>query len=388
MSDILGQTHPWLTFSINLSDASPRLWARLGECSALCRGISHAPLMPDIHDALFNYFMVQSSMAYTALDAVMFSDDELQKLMNGTVDLPPSKKYLAHENENVVDGFRTIIRDTDSNNWFRITPEIIRSYNAIVLDRLVMPDNASPGDFRRPGPLGRRDGDPIPAEHIEESLDRLCEWLNSDTFKPQPSMGRAYGILRAVLAHLYLRWINPFVEGNHRTSQLVEFALLVSVGVPVPSASLLSLHFTHTRGEYSRRFDRASTENAAIMPFLMYAVQGLHDGLLAQCKTITELQAESLWSHHIHERFRDITSISDIRRRKLAIELSKHSESIPTTGLIDSIPSISSAYSTRTYKTLTRDVNELIKMKLVEKDGDGIRTRKDIVRAFNEFDSY
>ena len=387
MADILGQTHPWLSFSINLSEAPVRLWTRLGECSALCRGISHAPLMPDVHDSLFNDFMVQCSMAYTALDTVMFTDEELQKLMTGNFDLPPSKKYLAQENENILDGFRAIIRDTGGSNWFRITPEIIREYNAIVLDRLVMPDNTAPGDFRRPGPLGRRDGDPIPAEHIEESLERMCQWLNSDTFQPQPSMGKVYNILRAVLAHLYLKWINPFVEGNHRTSQLVEFAILVSAGVPVPSASLLSLHFTHTRGEYARRFDRASTENAAIMPFLMYAVQGLHDGLLAQCKTITELQAEALWSHHIHERFRDITSISDIRRRKLAIELSKHSEPIPTTGLIESIPSISTAYSTRTYKTLTRDVNELIKMKLVEKDGDGIRTRKDIVRAFCDFDS-
>ena len=36
-----------------------------------------------------------------------------------------------------------------------------------------------------------------------------------------------YGILKAVIAHLYLTWIHPFSKGNARTKNLVGFMLLV-----------------------------------------------------------------------------------------------------------------------------------------------------------------
>ena len=41
------------------------------------------------------------------------------------------------------------------------------------------------------------------------------------------------------------------------------------------------------------------------------------------------------------------------------------------------------AYAARTYKTLTRDVNELISIGILEKTRDVIRARKERVRDFS-----
>lgn len=50
----------------------------------------------------------------------------------------------------------------------------------------------------------------------------------------------AFGIIRAILAHLYLAWIHPFGDGNGRTARSMELHLLMDSGVPSAAAQLLN----------------------------------------------------------------------------------------------------------------------------------------------------
>ncbi len=125
-------------------------------------------------------------------------------------------------------------------------------FNAQVLRGLEVRDEVRPGVVRR-HEVGAFRYRGAPAADCAHMVARLCEWLAEDGFRPRPEVGIVAAILAAILAHLYLAWIHPFGDGNGRTARLVEFAILVSPGVPMPAAHLLSSHYKQTRAEYYRR---------------------------------------------------------------------------------------------------------------------------------------
>jgi hypothetical protein len=191
-----------------------------------------------------------------------------------------------------------------------------------------------------------------------------------------------YAILKAVLAHLYLAWIHPFGDGNGRTARLVEFQILIASGVPAPAVHLLSNHYNQTRTEYYRQLDQASRSGGDALPFVLYATQGLLDGLRSQLQDIRDQQLDVAWRNYVHEAFSDKKSPSDARRRHLVLDLSQCTRPLPFSELSQVSPRIAAAYARKTAKTLSRDVKALIQMGLLAQEPDGFRARKDLILAF------
>jgi Fic family protein len=64
------------------------------------------------------------------------------------------------------------------------------------------------------------------------------------------------GVIKSIIAHLYLAWIHPFGDGNGRTARLLEVRFLMEAGVPSAAiasdigaaertASYLASNFSH-----------------------------------------------------------------------------------------------------------------------------------------------
>ena len=236
--------------------------------------------------------------------------------------------------------------------------------------------------------VGRYRG--APREDCELLLERLCEWLEAEldlSLLADPSANRiATAILHAILAHLYIAWIHPFGDGNGRTARLVEFMLLARAGVPLTSAQLPSNHYNLTRAEYYRQLDRASRANGGRgdpIGFILYALQGLADGLQEQCNYIDDLQLSIAWQHFVFARFRqERRSPALNRRRELVLALTNQTQPIPRTALRHAGAAVAELYAGKTDKTLTRDINWLVKEDLVERQPGGYRARIDRMRAF------
>ena len=375
------KTHSWLTFSVDFSRAASSLWIMLGECQSKCEHIAGVPLRPDTAKNLYQLYLAKGVLATTAIEGNTLSEEEVLRHLQGTLKLPPSREYLAQEIDNIVSGCNLILADIKECRAPTLSPGRVKELNRIVLDRLKLDEGVVPGEIRRYG-VGVARYQAPPPEECEYLLDRLCEWLNSEAFSPQPGRAIIYAILKAVLAHLYLAWIHPFGDGNGRTARLVEFQILIASGVPAPAAHLLSNHYNQTRTEYYRQLDQASRSGGDALPFVFYAAQGFLDELRSQLQVIRVQQLDVAWRNHVHEAFSDKKSPSDARRRHLVLDLSQMAGPVPFSKLSEVSPRVAAAYARKTSKTLSRDVNALLQMGLLVEEQGGYRARKDLILAF------
>lgn len=381
--DVYEQTHPWITFSINLAKAPAKLWVLLGECKDLCRVLAGIPLSPDFQRELTHRYLSLSTMSSTAFEGNTLTELEVRDVLFNDKSLAPSKRYLVQENENMLHGYELILRHLSEYSASPLNPVTIKELNRTVLDRIVIDDGVEPGAMRG-GPVNipSHRYEVAPAENSEELLEKLCTWLSSSTFEAPTGMEVVYGILKAILANLYLAWIFPFERGNNRTAHLVQFMLLVESGVPPIAAHHFHHLYATTKYDYYRHIETASAARGKTVPFIMYSIQGFLDGLHEQYGVIRDHQRELVWENFVNSRFQDKTSLADIRRKHLALDLSSRGGVVP----VPDIPGISSRiaryYSSKTTKTLLRDIADLERAGLIEKTKTGVSARKDLVSAF------
>jgi Fic family protein len=194
-----------------------------------------------------------------------------------------------------------------------------------------------------------------------------------------------FGILRAVMAHLYLAWIHPFGDGNGRTARLVEYRLLLASGAPSPSVHLLSNHYNLTRSEYYRQLERASASGGDYVPFFEYAVRGFRDGLREQLAEIRKFQLEVIWRNYVHEAFGDRKTDVEKRRRDLVLALTYINKPVRISSIPTITAALTEAYRGTSRMLLNRDLNALGKMGLIVRNRHGVMANKRIVEAFLPF---
>ncbi len=378
------KTHPWMSFSINLAKAPARLWVMLGECMSLCEFIADVPLGPGDEKDLQELFLTQSSLYSTSLDGNTLTEEEVRSLLFGDLEVPPSKQYLALEHENLVRGYDFILDHILEYPNSTLNLAAMKELNRLVLDRVVLEPGMEPGQIRSSEiTLPSHRFTVAPAEYCYELLDRLCNWINSRTFDSSDRMEIVYGVLKAIVTKLYLTWIHPFSKGNNRTAHLAMFLLLVKSGVPVIATYHFSRLYTVTRYDFFRHIEKASQPKGKILPFIIYSVQGFLDGLREQVKIIRDRQSDMVFENYVHDRFAGKTSLADLRRSHLVLDLAKRDEPVPASEISTVSTRMTKYYSTKTNKTQSRDVADLVKAGLIQKTAEGVMVRKDIVRAFS-----
>ncbi|HWN08999.1 MAG TPA: Fic family protein [Pyrinomonadaceae bacterium] len=376
-------THPWITFDVDLRSANPELWMMLGECQSKCEHLAKYPLRPDIAAEIHKMYMAKGVLATTAIEGNTLSEKEVREILDGTLKLAPSREYLEQEVKNIIGECNRILNQVKRGNDLVLSTDRVIEMNRTILSDLVLSEGVKAGEIRgHEVVVAIYKG--APAEDCKYLLDQLCEWLNDKEYFGSTTDARAMvnGILKAVLAHLYVAWIHPFGDGNGRTARLMELQILISSRVPSPAAQLLSNHYYETRQEYYRQLHMASqTKN--ILPFIMYAVQGFLDGLKSQLEWVKKQVLEVVWQNYVTDQFLEKTKASDLRRRDLIEDLSRiEPEAISYQQLPLISPRVAKNYANKTTRTLIRDVEELHRMRLLQYDKGLIRARKEEILAF------
>ena len=375
------RTHPWIKFELNLKNARYSLWVSLGEAQSKCEQIAGTPLSQEAAKELHLISLVKGVRATTAIEGNTLSEADIRLRMEKKLTLQPSREYLGQEVDNVIAAINKVLGGAILSDSTNLSIAELKEYNRMILQNLKAEEGVVPGEIRS-HEVGVMNYSGAPAQDCHYLLEKLCEWLNREEFSPPGENRVIMGILRAIVAHLYLAWIHPFGDGNGRTARLVEFQILVSSGVPSPAAHLLSNHYNQTRSEYYRQLDYASRSGGDILPFIEYAVRGLTDGLRESLGVIRNLQLDLAWRDFVHETFRERTSAVDVRRRHLLLDMSKRSDPISLLKLPEISPRVAAEYSGKTHKTLQRDVAALMKIGMVEQVPGGFRAKKEQILAF------
>jgi len=374
------RTHPWLDFKLDLRELEYTTWVNLGKAEADIEYIGNVPLTPAAARDLHRLYLAKGILATTAIEGNTLTESEVLEHLEGKLQLPPSREYLAQELDNIVQACNLIGSRIIENEARKLTPEIIKEYNRLVLQGLPVEDGVVPGEIRaHPVIVGRYRG--APAEDCDYLLTKFCDWLNSLEY-PE-GMEVVYSILVAITAHLYFVWIHPFADGNGRTARLLEFRYLLQAGFPTPAAHLLSNFYNLTRMEYYRKLDEASRKHS-IISFIEYAVAGISDQLKEQMQVIRNLHFSTVWRDYINSHFKKSTA-PRVRQRRLVLDLSETDSEdgwVEVSAITHLTPRLAELYSKKTRKTLSRDLNQLESENLIHRVNGKVRANKGIIMAF------
>ena len=377
------EKYPWISFEVNLKSLPCETWVQLGECFSKCEHIARIPLQPSTANEMHKIYLAKGVLATTAIEGNTLTEDQVKLIIDKKLTLPPSKQYLKQEVDNILELCNEIIRNMASGKPFLITIDEIRRYNKIILQNVPIPDHVIPGEFRT-YPVGVGSYKAIDHNDVPELMKTLCEWLNSSYFQTDKKLPDLIsGIIKSIIAHLYIEWIHPFGDGNGRVGRILEYAILLYSGVPSPAAHLLSNHYNATRNEYYIKLDSASKKKE-VCEFISYAVQGFRDNLMEQLQYIFDQILYISWQSFVYETFKGHKRSQTPAKRMIALvlELSHREEPVARENLIAMTPAIIDLYKTGSSMMLTRDLNELTRLDLIEKTPKGYKAKIEKMHTF------
>ncbi len=381
------KSHPWISFRLDLNKFKYSLWMALGEAQSKCEHIANTPLAPDVAEKMHGIYLAKGVHGTTAIEGNTLSEQEVMEKIAGRLKLPPSKEYLEKEVENIIDACNKIGKELIADNTSELNCRKLEEFNGMVLNGLEIEDGIVPGRLRNhPVIISGVNYRGAPAEDCRYLVDKLCDWLNTDFKAPDEKDNIVFGILKAIVAHLYIAWIHPFGDGNGRTGRLIEFQILLAAGVPTPAAHLLSNFYNETRQEYYRQLQKTSESGGNIVPFIEYAVNGFVESLKEQLLLIRKQVWSVTWENYIHDEFKNKDKSVDVRRRHLALDISRAYDAdreVSISNVREISTRIAVHYAGKIPRTIQRDLEILKNMGLMKIDGRGlIRPNWGIILSF------
>jgi Fic family protein len=344
----------------------------LGEANSKVQHIAASLLTPDRAQEMNQVYLAKGVLGTTAIEGNTLSEEEVRRLVDGELKLPPSQDYMRQATDNIIEAYNGIKDELIAGPIIPLSPDVLAEYDCRILRDLPLDEGVVPGEIPTHSVVvGRYLA--APREDCMYLLGRLCDWLNGTDFVPRSrDWAIPMALIKAVVAHLYIAWIHPYGDGNGRTARMVELRILMEAGVPMPAAHLLSNHYNQTREQYYRELDAASRSGQGPLSFLFYAMRGFVDGLVEQLKVVREQQFADRWRQYIYEQFDGLDSPSDRRRRTLALGISARTQPVPRGDVRHLTAELAEKYADRTDRTIYRDLDMLTRMGLIDRTPEGI----------------
>jgi Fic family protein len=376
---------PFLTFDFSVQQLTADMWFSLGEAMSKCQHLAGVPLKPSAARELSSVYLARGVGATTAIEGNTLSTEEVQMIVDeGSANVPESRTYLEREVQNVLATIRDLDDALHLGNQLPIDAARMCKLNTQILQGIPDKPEVVPGVLREHDVAVGSYLAPHWSD-VPDLVTRFVAWLT--TMRGEVSRSSRVedrfvnAILSAVLAHIYIAWIHPFGNGNGRLARLIEVQVLSESGiVPLVATNLLSDHYNKTRNAYYLALDEAQRDVGA---FVRYALRGFLDELREQIAVVRKENLLIHWESYVYERFRPLpNSETRDRQRDVALTLEAGQEVTPDQ-VIELTPSLARRYARVGDRTPVRDLNDLVKMGLVEKRPKRrYRARREVIEAF------
>jgi len=376
---------PFLTFDFSAQKLTADMWFSLGEAMSKCQHLAGVPLKPGAARALSSVYLARGVGATTAIEGNTLSTEEVQRIVDeGSANVPESRTYLEREVQNVLAAILDIDSALRLGNRLPIDVARMCELNAQILQGIPDKPEVVPGALREHDVAAGSYLAPHWSD-VPDLVARFVAWLatmRGDISRDSRAEDRfVNAILSAILAHVYIAWIHPFGNGNGRLARLIEVQILSESGVvPLVATNLLSNHYNKTRNAYYLALDEAQRDVGA---FIRYAVRGFVDELREQIAVVRQENLLIHWESYVYERFRRFPNSETRDRQRDVALLLQAGEEVTPEQVSELTPSLARRYATAGDRVPVRDLNELVKMGLVEKRPKRrYRAQREIIEAF------
>jgi hypothetical protein len=124
-----GHIRTWISFRCDLAKVGAELWLALGEAASKCEHISRVPLRPATAQALHQLYLAKGAAATTAIEGNTLSEEEVLKVVEGKLVVPPSKQYLKQEVENIISACNGISKQLAEGALPELSTKLLCDYN-------------------------------------------------------------------------------------------------------------------------------------------------------------------------------------------------------------------------------------------------------------------
>lgn len=159
---------------------------------------------------------------------------------------------------------------------------------------------------------------PPPPESISAQMEEFGKWLSQISVVDQGNIGSRDALFCAAVAHAWLVYIHPFIDGNGRVARLLMNLILMRCGYPVAII---------TKEDRLRYYDALETSQASdLSPFISLLIECLHESLEEYEEAAKEQREKEEWAQSLASRFSEkekIRAQNEFEVWKNAMELLK-----------------------------------------------------------------
>jgi Fic family protein len=373
----------WSFFDRKLDVLPASTWVALGEASCRSQQISNA-ILPPKEGALLAYVNLLSGVVSSAaLEGNPLGEDQLDRLLEGSIILPPSQVLAGRELVSLIRAARWTEAHLKPGEP-EVSAWLLQAIRNELTKDLPPPVAGSSATFRdQPSELVGA----APHQAVAHWAERCEEWLgnlgilNSDLAHLDDPLPRH--LMRAILAQTYYLALQPYPDGNGFVARLLGFQALVAGGFPAVAAHRLSVHANAARSLHDRLLAKALASSEGLATYVAYLVEGFTAQLQQLSDEVQRLQNEMLVPAGIALQVDPDHSVAGRRQLHLAKALTAHGEPISTTQVLRLDAQLALLYSRLSPKTLQRDLEQLARLKLVRRAGRRLTPLPHPIRPFS-----
>lgn len=174
--EAIRSTHPFMDFTFDLRRLSYPDWLLLGEAASKSEHLASVALLPETAARLQRHQLVRGVLGTAAIEGNTLTADEVERHLEGRLNLPRSRDYLGREIDNIVRLCNEELALLNTGAERRLSADTIAELNRGILEGLPVAENAEPGRYRRHRVgVGRYLA--LPPELARDATQEMCDWL-------------------------------------------------------------------------------------------------------------------------------------------------------------------------------------------------------------------